>query len=70
MKGDIVTRYQMIFFSLIKSCYIIIHTLFFDAKNQIRTGVTRIFSPLLYQLSYLGYINCNLFKLNIQVFKK
>jgi hypothetical protein len=68
MKGDTVTIDQMIFFSLIKSCYIIIHNLFFDAKNQIRTGVTRIFSPLLYQLSYLGYVNCNLFKLNIQVY--
>ena len=68
MKGDMVTRDRMIFFALITSCYIIVYTLFFDAKNQIRTGVTRIFSPLLYQLSYLGYTNCNLFKLNIQVY--
>tara|TARA_B100000780_G_scaffold120381_1_gene84316 strand:- start:40 stop:294 length:255 start_codon:yes stop_codon:yes gene_type:complete len=37
MKGDMVTRDRMIFFALITSCYIIVYTLFFDAKNQIRT---------------------------------
>ena len=28
-----------------------------NAQNQIRTGDTRIFNPLLYQLSYPGLLN-------------
>ena len=39
------------FFNLNLISYIML-----NAQNQIRTGDTRIFNPLLYQLSYPGFI--------------
>ena len=52
------TRFELVTLSLARRCSTAEPLpLYYGAKAQNRTGDTRIFSPLLYRLSYLGTRN-------------